>query len=328
MRLWRCDRLYIYFICVFCLFFHTSEVQAQYSKDKFLSLVRPSDVNNEILERESHIEQLLARPLESAVMVKIPFNSEYLVKTERISKQELFKSLFPGEETYNLLAKDFQRFASLQPVKSVFQRSDDNLIDIPEKLRMIGKHASQPVYLYDEFSIYVERDKYMLTLYGSKRGGEKTILFQCSTGLGSSEFPTPKGSYYLVRIFDNKPLWIPPANRDWAYGQAPSHSVYGGHMLPFFQKKAVTNKDDDLILDLDSICPRFNLVDTETYRIHGTDSPWSIGSGQSHGCVRLLNKTVKQLSDTIKMYVGTTTRSKTENGTYINLAKPVKLFLF
>jgi hypothetical protein len=69
------------------------------------------------------------------------------------------------------------------------------------------------------------------------------------------------------------------------------------------------------------------LVDNGFYRIHGTDSPWTIGSGQSHGCVRLLNKSVKQLADLMKMYVGTMDRGQTENGVYINLAKPVKMVL-
>jgi hypothetical protein len=124
-------------------------------------------------------------------------------------------------------------------------------------------------------------------------------------------------------------LWIPPATREWAYGQRPSRSVYGGHMMPFFNKKpANRSKDEAVITELDDVAPQMEMVDTETYRIHGTDSPWSVGSSQSHGCVRLLNSSVRQLSDTLKMYVGTAVRGETPNGTYINLARPVKLVLF
>ena len=65
---------------------------------------------------------------------------------------------------------------------------------------------------------------------------------------------------------------------------------------------------------LDSVAPQMKVIDTGGYRVHGTDSPWSIGSSQSHGCVRLLNKEAKRLSNTLKMYVGTTTRGQTPNG--------------
>jgi lipoprotein-anchoring transpeptidase ErfK/SrfK len=70
------------------------------------------------------------------------------------------------------------------------------------------------------------------------------------------------------------------------------------------------------------------MVDSGGYRVHGTDTPWSVGSAQSHGCVRMLNRTVKVLADQLKMYVGTTTRGESANGPYVNLARPVKITLY
>ena len=100
-------------------------------------------------------------------------------------------------------------------------------------------------------------------------------------------------------------------------------------MMPLFKKSPIRDeaKVRDAVTLLDSIAPRMKLADTGTYRIHGTSSPWSIGYGQSHGCVRLLNKSAKQLSDTLEKYVGTTTRGVTDNGPYINLARMVKVIL-
>lgn len=185
-----------------------------------------------------------------------------------------------------------------------------------------------PTKEFTSFQILVNIHKYTLELYGIKDSAEKEMLYSCRVGLGSDEFPTPRGSYYVTLIYDDHPLWIPPANRDWAYGQRPSHSVYGGHMMPFFKKIPVTEKKDQTVDELDNIASPMKMVDTGTYRIHGTDSPWSVGSSQSHGCVRMLNKTVKELSDKLKQYVGQGERGKTENGAYVNLKRPVRLVLY
>jgi lipoprotein-anchoring transpeptidase ErfK/SrfK len=32
-----------------------------------------------------------------------------------------------------------------------------------------------------------------------------------------------------------------------------------------------------------------------TYRIHGTDAPWTVGQEVSHGCIRMLNQDVADL---------------------------------
>lgn len=228
------------------------------------------------------------------------------------------------------VAEEKVKVASTGPGPNSTRPEYSDIVDSAARLKEAGQKAGDPVDLYSNFRIEVERAKYIVKFLGIDDNGNKTELFSCKAGLGSSEYPTPKGSFYITRIFDDKPVWIPPQDRDWAYGQAPSHSVYGGRMMPFFKKQQVgpPPKSDDTNCELDIVAPGMKMVDTGTYRIHGTDSPWSVGSAQSHGCVRLLNSSVAKLADTLKMYVGTTTRGQTPNGVYINLARPVKLVLY
>ncbi|MCX5871840.1 MAG: L,D-transpeptidase [Deltaproteobacteria bacterium] len=239
-------------------------------------------------------------------------------------------ALVPGSISLRSLQEDRIRVASTGPRQNSIGWESTSLMDSIDRLEEVGKRVGDPVGLYSSFLIEVERAKYSVNLYGYNDDGEKTVLFSCKAGLGSSEYPTPRGSFYITRIFDNKPLWIPPQDKDWAYGQSPSRSVYGGHMMPFLSKvqAAPPPKSDDLNSELDVVAPPMKMVDSGAYRIHGTDSPWSVGSAQSHGCVRLLNSSVAQLADTLKMYVGTTTRGQSPNGVFINLARPVKLVLY
>jgi lipoprotein-anchoring transpeptidase ErfK/SrfK len=308
---------------------HLSYAQGESSRDNLLSLLSPSQMELRQEALETSLEKLLAEPLWKAEIDKIPVRPEYLRHKEALARKELLRKLFPGEEAFSRLKDNWKRLAALDSTKASLLTSGPALLGPTKGLECAGKMVGNPVALYNNFEIRVDVAKYTLELLASRNGGEKTRLFQCKTGLGSQEFPTPRGSYYIVQIYDDHPLWVPPKDRDWAYGQSPSRSVYGGHMMPFYVKKAqVDRKDDEPLVELEDISPQYQLQDTKTYRIHGTDQPWSVGSAQSHGCVRLLNKTVKQLADTLKMYVGTTVRGETENGTYINLARPVRLVLY
>jgi hypothetical protein len=289
---------------------HAEERQA---REFLLSLLHPTEINHED-EFDSDIERLLAKPLwdVSVPIASFPFREDYAQR--RKSAKKALPALFPGK-SLELASHRWVRIASLEPMA-------------PKRpVAFISDEAPDPTSLYSSFEIQVEHAKYTLKLYGINSEEEQVLLFSCRTGLGSPEYPTPKGSYYVVRIFDDRPLWIPPPS-DWAYGESPSRSVYGGHMMPFYVKKPVVDKGEETITELDDIAPLMKMVDSDAYRVHGTDSPWSVGSNQSHGCVRLKNPDVKRLSDTLKMYVGTTVRGETPNGKYIDLARPVKLRLF
>ncbi|MFH0958062.1 MAG: L,D-transpeptidase [Pseudomonadota bacterium] len=237
------------------------------------------------------------------------------------------EQLMPGSISLKPLTEDRIRLASIGSNSLV--NNSSALLDAKGHLEQVGKRVGQPLDLYSRFQIEVERSSYNVKLFGCDDEGKKDLLFSCKAGLGSPEYPTPRGTFYILRIFDNHPLWIPP-DREWAYGQSPSRSVYGGHMMPFFSKVQAFKLpvNDDLETETDAVAPPMKMVDMGAYRIHGTDSPWSVGSAQSHGCVRLVNSSVAQLADTLKMYVGTTTRGENPNGVFINLARPVKITLY
>jgi hypothetical protein len=305
-------------------------------KDLLLSLAYPPEVQQPEPKAYADLENLLSEPLEgvedrgnvsSPDAWKLPFREDHLRK-QKESAEKTSKAFFPGTGSLGRLPEHWTRLASLHPIVPAAKRVGGTILDSGESFSSAGRLVGDPVSLFSSFEVQVDKSKYTLKLYGVKNGGVRTQLFDCRTGLGSAEYPTPRGTYYLVRIFDDKPIWIPPPS-DWAYGQAPSRSAYGGHMIPLFKKVPAKDggKGDEVVDVLDSVAPQMKVIDTGGYRVHGTDSPWSIGSSQSHGCVRLLNKEAKRLSDTLKMYVGTTTRGQTPNGPYINLARPVRLIL-
>ncbi len=305
-------------------------------KELLLSLAYPPEVQQPEPKAYADIEKLLSEPLDGVEVRsnvsapdawKFPFSEDYLRK-QKESAEKASEPFLPGIGSLGSMPERWTRLASLHPIVPAARRLGQTILDSGEGFSSAGRLVGDPVSLFSSFEVMVSKSDYTLKLYGMKNGGERTVLFECRTGLGSSEYPTPRGSYYLVRIFDDKPIWIPPPS-DWAYGQAPSRSAYGGHMIPLFKKIPAkeTGKSDEIVNALDSVAPQMKVIDTGGYRVHGTDSPWSIGSSQSHGCVRLLNKDAKRLSDTLKMYVGTTTRDKTPNGPYINLARPVRLIL-
>lgn len=288
-------------------------------RDRRVASVVPADNGLEI--QSPAASQKLKDSRKNIPMADVPKTS--------LDKVAFSNVLFPGASSLDVLSSSLVKLVSLSP--SLDQSANSlSVLDSHESLSTFGKLASEPINLYTSFLIEVNRSSYTVQLSGFKENGEKNLLYSCRAGLGSPEYPTPKGTFYILRIFDNKPLWIPPQDREWAFGQVPSRSVYGGHMMPFFSKySALSNRRNEIVLDdEDVIAAPIKMVDAGAYRIHGTDSPMSIGSDQSHGCVRLLNKTVAQLADTLKMYVGTTTRGETPNGVYINLARPVKLVLY
>ncbi len=128
---------------------------------------------------------------------------------------------------------------SLRPMAAT-SRSAMEILDAGPSFESSGSMVGDPVHLYSTFEIIVDKKYYTLKLLAWKGDGEKVELFGCKTGLGSPEYPTPRGTFYLCRIFDDKPMWIPPPS-DWAIGESPSNSVYGGHMMPLFKKMPASN---------------------------------------------------------------------------------------
>ncbi len=213
------------------------------------------------------------------------------------------------------------------PVIRTSRAQESVLIDPPDLIASAGDMVANTMSVYSRLEILVDKTKFTLRLLGYRKGKAK-LIYETRVGLGSPDFPTPTGKYVICRIFDDNPLWIPPQDRWWAWGESPSHDVYGGHMMPFFKKYPVRGTSGAEADDgPDKVAPRMKMVDAGMYRIHGTNSPWSVGGNQSHGCVRMLNKSVAELAHNLKLYAGVTYRGTSPNGTYVDLARPVTLIL-
>ncbi len=206
----------------------------------------------------------------------------------------------------------------------VDRRQMDSLLNTSD-MASVGNMASEPAESKFKFvAIEVSHSEHTFKLFSVSQPGKPEILYECKIGLGSSEFPTPVGTYFVTHIYDDNPWWIPPKDRAWAAGDSPSKTVYGGTMAPLLKKRPVSRKrindPEDLIEDLVKF-------DDYGYRFHGTNAPRSIGHNQSHGCVRMLSKDAKQVASIIKDVVGTADRRESENGTYVILNAPVRLNL-
>jgi hypothetical protein len=236
--------------------------------------------------------------------------------------------ILPGRGVVSPIRGLRTKLASLDVRSPAVRLHDRTVSDAGDFAASAGSLVADPSGLFSSFHILVDRSNFTLTLYGI-RGQQEKQLYKCKVGLGSAEYPTPRGSYYALRIYDDKPLWIPPPS-DWAWGQSPSYSTYGGYMIPLFRKILADKspKGERTVFELDDVASKAKIVDSGGYRLHGTDSPWSVGSAQSHGCIRLRSDTAKALSEALKMYVGVANRDRSPNGSYVNLARPVKVTLF
>jgi hypothetical protein len=302
--------------------------------DVLLSLGPPSEQQSFQVYNSGTVEKILSVALGKIGGEKRSLSEEFLdLPLGRDSRPNAvwrvssipYSGWFHAGSPRKAAGRDKVRVASLKPVVRASSRQGATLLDSGEAFATAGSLVADPTGLYSSFEIEVDRARYTIKLYGL-REDEKKMLFSSRVGLGSAEFPTPRGSYYITKIFDDKPIWIPPDSW-WAWGQSPSRSVYGGHMMPLLIKRPAKGPGP-VDHGPDMIAPRMAMVDSGGYRVHGTDTPWSVGSAQSHGCVRMLNRTVKELADKLKMYVGTTTRGQAPNGPYINLARPVKITLY
>jgi len=192
--------------------------------------------------------------------------------------------------------------------------------------KSVSSIPTSPGSKYRNMEIEVTHTDHTFKLFGVDASGKKDLLKECKVGLGNPrEFPTPVGVYFVTHIYDKDPLWIPPPNRPWAWGQSPSDRVYGGTMAPLLKKRPLTSRKKGPIAE-DYIADEVKL-DDYGYRFHGTNAPRSIGHNQSHGCVRMLPKDAREAADLIKEYVGVTDRKESENGTFVVLRAPVRLNL-
>ena len=117
---------------------------------------------------------------------------------------------------------------------------------------------------FEDKRIEINLASRLLTLY---QGDVRIRLYPIAPGKPSS--PTPQGRRTVVSL-DKNPTWIDPDHPDVVVPSGPDNPL--GYRW----------------IDLG-----------DTYGIHGTNSPWSIGNYASHGCVRMYEKDVEDLFDHI-----------------------------
>jgi lipoprotein-anchoring transpeptidase ErfK/SrfK len=106
-------------------------------------------------------------------------------------------------------------------------------------------------------------------LYVEENGA---VVRTYDVAIGKQKHPTPRGSFAVQRVIWN-PRWVPP-NSDWAKGKKPREP--GDPSNPMGRVKAFFREP--------------------TYYIHGTDDESSIGKAASHGCIRMRNDDIVELS--------------------------------
>jgi lipoprotein-anchoring transpeptidase ErfK/SrfK len=106
-------------------------------------------------------------------------------------------------------------------------------------------------------------------LYVEENG---SVVKTYAVAVGKAKHPTPRGTYAVSRVIWN-PRWVPP-NSEWARGMRPREP--GDPRNPMGRVKAFFREP--------------------TYYLHGTDDEASIGRAASHGCVRLRNDDIIELS--------------------------------
>jgi hypothetical protein len=194
----------------------------------------------------------------------------------------------------------------------------------------VGNLPTSSRGMVNHLEIEVSHSAHVFRLCASTSLGKKKLLYECRVGLGNPhEFPTPVGVYFVTRIYDDDPWWIPPANQEWAAGQKPNRKVYGGTMAPLLKKRPLktTNQKPTPTPDSDdNIAGQIQLND-DGYSFHGTNEPNSIGRNQSHGDIVMLPNDARKVANLIKEWVGVAGRKESENGTYAVLNAPVRLNL-
>ena len=129
----------------------------------------------------------------------------------------------------------------------------------------------------DEYWIQVNKEQLRLSLY---KGREVQKSWYVSIGKGKGtektsrmDLITPAGTYTIYRVVEDAsklvfdPKWF-------AEEGEPQEGVYGTKLISFYNKWQIA--------------------------VHGTNAPWSVGRRATHGCIRMRNKEIEDLTTYVK----------------------------
>lgn len=129
----------------------------------------------------------------------------------------------------------------------------------------------------DEYWIQVNKEQLRLSLYKG-REVQKSWYVSIGKGKGTEKTSrmdsiTPAGTYTIYRVVEDAsklvfdPKWF-------AEEGEPQEGVYGTKLISFYNKWQIA--------------------------VHGTNAPWSVGRRATHGCIRMRNKEIEDLTTYVK----------------------------
>ena len=151
-------------------------------------------------------------------------------------------------------------------------------IELPRTASIAGKETAveTPAVLDAPISLYANLRARILTV---KQGDN--VIRTYAIAIGQPKYPTPPGSYTIRKIVWN-PSWTPPPGAVWAKGKTAKGPGDPGNPMKvvkiFFKEPA--------------------------YYIHGTNDIESLGSAESHGCLRMDPGEVTDLAKMIMEHGG------------------------
>jgi lipoprotein-anchoring transpeptidase ErfK/SrfK len=152
-------------------------------------------------------------------------------------------------------------------------------IDLPPAAVTAGKDATKEVEtLNADLPLRLRADLSSRKLY-VVRGDSTFRVFDVA--VGQPRYPTPPGTYTIKKIVWN-PSWHPPPGSAWAKGKSAKGPGEPGN--PMKVVKIFFREPD--------------------YYIHGTDDIESLGSAESHGCLRMDPDEVAALAKLIMEHGG------------------------
>jgi len=154
--------------------------------------------------------------------------------------------------------RELSRWSAGVMLTTALEEHDRAPVELPARI-------VKPKVTADDFraAIVIRRATNRLVFY--RPGGPKgmRVVRKFGVATGQASFPTPLGSFEIVRKTAN-PWWIPP-DSDWAEGAEPIPPGPGN-----------------------PLGTRWMGLSTPAVGIHGTPDAASIGYSASHGCIRML----------------------------------------
>ncbi|MFN2636303.1 MAG: L,D-transpeptidase [Gemmatimonadaceae bacterium] len=170
-----------------------------------------------------------------------------------------------------------RRFAIviLSTVLSLLTRTAVAQTELPATAQTVGRDTTPPA-LGAPLVLKASLGARILIV---KRGDSTLKTF--AVAVGQEKYPTPTGTYTIRKIVWN-PSWHPPPGSDWARGKTAKGP--GDPKNPMKVVKIFFREPD--------------------YYIHGTDDVESLGSAESHGCLRMDPTEVADLAKLIMEHGG------------------------